>query len=557
MKRTLSGLLLVTLLASLTALWFGTLDYRRLVRPDEGRYAEIPREMVASGDWITPRLNGIKYFEKPALQYWATAASFEIFGEHQWSARLWPAITGFLGILLAWYTGRRLWGNAAGMLAGGMLASALLYNVMAHVITLDMGLSFFLQLAITGFIFAQQDDARASQRWMWTAWIALALAVLSKGIVAIVLTGGTLVVYTVLNRDAGPWRRFRPVSGLLIFLAIAAPWFIAVSLANPEFAHFFFIHEHFERFLTKAHRRYQPDWYFVPIFLIGALPWSFMWIHGLLKRWPRRVQGAFSPERFLTVWVVMTFLFFSFSNSKLAPYIIPIFPALALLSAKFMIDASRRTVLIHLGLMLAVALPGVMLAPRLAQQVDNEYTPTMMNGLAHDVTATAALWVGVIVVAMAVAFLHRRRLALAVLAMGSLATGTGVLFSHDNLAPFSSGYDSAQRLIPLVKPDVPFYSVQKYEQTLPFYLKRTVTLVDYQDEMAFGLTQEPEKWIPTVDEFKQRWLQDQDAFALLAPPLYWTLKAENFPMELVASDPRCIYVRKPGHSSPSTPHAQP
>ena len=109
---------------ALITVWFGTLDYRRLVRPDEGRYAEIPREMVASGDWLTPRLNAIKYFEKPALQYWATAAGYAAFGEQQWTARLWPALTGFFGVLLAWFTGRRLWGPQAGALSAAILASS-------------------------------------------------------------------------------------------------------------------------------------------------------------------------------------------------------------------------------------------------------------------------------------------------------------------------------------------------------------------------------------------------------------------------------------------------
>ncbi|MCB1964850.1 MAG: glycosyltransferase family 39 protein, partial [Candidatus Accumulibacter sp.] len=234
---------------ALAAVWFGTLDQRALVRPDEGRYAEIPREMVASGDWVTPRVNDFKYFEKPALQYWATAAGYTAFGESEWTARLWPALTGFLSVLLAWWTGRRLWGPAAGHLAAAILGSSLLFVVLGHLITLDMGLSFFLQVAWTAFLFAQQDERSVSRRWMLLAWGAAALAVLSKGLVALVLIGAALVGYTLINRDLSPWRRLAPLSGLALFLLIAAPWFIAVSLANPEFPRFFFIHEHFERFL--------------------------------------------------------------------------------------------------------------------------------------------------------------------------------------------------------------------------------------------------------------------------------------------------------------------
>lgn len=561
MKRSLAGLLLIALFASLTAVWFGSLDYRRLVRPDEGRYAEIPREMVASGDWVTPRLNGIKYFEKPALQYWTTAAAYEVFGEHHWTARSWPALTGFLGVLLAFYTARRLWGPTAGWLAAGMLGSSLFYNVIGHIITLDMTLTFFLQLALTGFIFAQQDDAYgkpgASRRWMLLAWAGIALAVLSKGLVALVLTGGVMVVYTLLNRDAGPWKRFHPVAGIALFLAIAAPWFIAVSLANPEFPHFFFIHEHFERFLTKEHHRYQPNWYFLPMFLLGALPWCFIWLQGLLKSWTPRRAGEFNVERFLLIWVVLTFAFFSFSSSKLPSYILPIFPALALLSARVLSKISRRALAIHLSLILLVAIPAVVFAPKLAGHVDADYSAEMMSGLAHWVTAAAGLWLATIVTALVLTWKQLRMPALTVLASGSFLATTVVLLGHDQLAPFNSAYAIAQQVKPLLTPGVPFYSVRNYEQTLPFYIKRPITLVDYTDEMEFGLKQQPELWVPTVDEFRQRWAKDRDAFALLSQSTYAAYKAEGFPMIEIAQDQRNVIIRKPQPAAANPTATQP
>ena len=543
-NRAIPWLLLLVVVLTLGVAWFGTLNERKLVRPDEGRYAEIPREMVVSGDWVTPRLNGIKYFEKPALQYWATAAGYEIFGEHPWTARLWPALTGFAGVLLAWFLGHRLWGARAGILAGTILGSSLLYNVMAHVITLDMSLSFFLQLAWTGFILAQVEPQR-SRQWMWLAWAGLALAALSKGLVAGVLTGGVLVAYTVLNRDLSPWKRFAPISGFLLFLAIAAPWFIAVSLANPEFPHFFFIHEHFERFLTKVHNRYQPAWYFIPIYLMGALPWTFLLLHTLAKSWVPREAGKFSPERFLVLWSVLTFAFFSVSSSKLPPYIVPIFPALALLAGKVLADFSRKTLLIHLGLLFLVAIPALVLAPQMAKEVDGDYSQAMMTGLAQWLTGSAILWTLTLLLATWLVWKHARMLAFVVLGAGSFAAGTGILMAHDQLHPFNSAWSSAEKIRPLLTPGVPFYSVQWYEQTLPFYLKRTVTLVQYQDEMAFGIGQEPDKWIPTVEEFKQRWLTDKDAFAMVSIGSFQALQAEGFPMVEISRDQRNVYIRKP------------
>jgi len=156
----------VMLLVVFGFIWFSNLEYRKLINPDEGRYAEIPREMVASGDWTTPRLNDIKYFEKPALQYWATAMAYTLFGEHQWTARLWSALTGLLGVLMTFYTGRRLFGEETGWNAALVLGSSLLWVLIAHVNTLDMGVAFFLSAAVCAFLLAQDDaaDARARRR---------------------------------------------------------------------------------------------------------------------------------------------------------------------------------------------------------------------------------------------------------------------------------------------------------------------------------------------------------------------------------------------------------
>jgi len=221
--------------------WFGSLDYRRLIDPDEGRYAEIPREMVVSGDWLTPRLNDLKYFEKPPLQYWATAIAYTLFGEHHWTARLWSALTGFMGILFTIFAVARLFNPATGWIAGAVIASSLLWNLIGHVNTLDMGVSAFLAAAIFALCLAQRDDATPleSRRWQDGAWVLLALATLSKGLIGIVLPAATVVLYALWQHDLNLVSRIRPWRGLVILLLITAPWFIVVSFVNPEFANFF------------------------------------------------------------------------------------------------------------------------------------------------------------------------------------------------------------------------------------------------------------------------------------------------------------------------------
>ncbi|WP_313952403.1 glycosyltransferase family 39 protein [Accumulibacter sp.] len=533
---------------ALAAVWFGTLDQRALVRPDEGRYAEIPREMVASGDWVTPRLNDFKYFEKPALQYWATATGYTLFGIGEWTARLWPALTGFLSILLVWWTGRRLWGATAGHLAAAILASSLLFVVLGHLITLDMGLSFFLQVAWTGFLFAQQGERSESRRWMLLAWAGLALAVLSKGLVALVLVGATLVGYTLLNRDLSPWKRLSPLAGLALFLVIAAPWFVAVSLANPEFPQFFFIHEHFDRFLSTVHRRDEPGWYFFAVYALGALPWTLLLVHTLLKSWGRHAAGSFSPERFLLLWIVATFAFFSVSGSKMAPYILPIFPALALLGGQHIAALSRRAWLLHLALLAVLAAAALALAPRVLSMAGQSYSLAMLQGVRDWLLGAAAVSLASVLAAMFLVWKHRHAAAATVLAIGGVLSTSAGLLGHDHLSTFSSARSLAAQALPRLKPGRPFYSVDYYEQTLPFYIQRTLTMVATENELSFGIDQEPQKWIPTIEEFKLRWHDDRQAYAVMVIDVFEKLLAEGVPMTEIARDRRYVMVEKPDTS---------
>ena len=167
----------LVLLLVYAALWFGTLNYRHLIPSDEGRYAEMAREMLASGDWITPRYNGYKYFEKPPLQIWATATAFHFFGIGEWQARLWTALTGFATILWIGFTGCKLYGARAGYLAAVVLASSPMWIIGGHINSLDMGLSAFLIAALCSLLLSLNTEDRLSARyWMWCCWICMALA---------------------------------------------------------------------------------------------------------------------------------------------------------------------------------------------------------------------------------------------------------------------------------------------------------------------------------------------------------------------------------------------
>jgi 4-amino-4-deoxy-L-arabinose transferase-like glycosyltransferase len=546
--RDLRGGTLLALLLAFGLLWFGTLEQRRLINPDEGRYAEIPREMVANGDWLTPRLNGFKYFEKPALQYWATAAAFSAFGEHHWTARLWPALTGFLGVLFTAFATTRLFNRRAGLIAGAVLGGSLLWNVIGHINTLDMGVSFFLAAAVFALCLAQRDDAdpRESRRWQDGAWVLLALAVLSKGLIGLALPAFVVVAYAMWQRDPGFILRIRPGRGLAILLAITAPWFVAVSLANPEFAHFFFIHEHFERFLTKTHGRYQPPWYFFPILLAGMLPWLGGLVQGLVAGARHEPGRRFQPRRFLFVWAVLVFAFFSVSGSKLPSYILPIFPALAALIGLYLTEGAGTRRIDWLALPAAlIGAVSLLLVPFVTRFASAKVPVALFEAYQPWLYAGAA---ALSLAGLAAFRLGRQRRSVAAafaLAFGGFAFGQGILLGHDKLAVANSAHDVAATIRPQLAPDTPFYSVDTYDQSLQFYLKRTTTMVAYRDELAFGISREPEKFIADLAGFERTWLATPTAWALMSHATWQELQNKGLPMTEVLRDTRRVIVRKP------------
>ncbi len=502
--------------------------------------------MVASGDWTTPRLNDIKYFEKPALQYWATAMAYTLFGEHQWTARLWSALTGFLGVLMVFFTGRRLFGAMAGWNAALVLGSSLLYVLIGHINTLDMGVSFLLSAAVCAFCLAQSDvtDARKRRRWMLAAWAALALAVLSKGLIGLVLPGAALVLYIVIERD---WRlagRLHLVPGLSLFLLITVPWFVAVSLANPEFARFFFIHEHFERFLTKVHGRYQAPYYFIPVLLAGMLPWTVPLVDALARAWKREPEKNFQVQRFLLLWAAVVFVFFSASSSKLVSYILPMFPALALLNGVRLTQLGARALAWQT---LPAALAGITVLafmPGIERYASREVPAELFRDYAAWLIAAGVLEIAGAATCAWLAWRGRSAAALVVLAAIGLVFAQLVLSGHESLSRANSAYHIAQKIKPELKPGMPFYSVNTYDQSLQFYLQRSTTMVVYKDELGFGIEQEPEKFIPDFARFDKTWNNDREALALMSPDAYEMFRAKGLPMRLIARDTRRIIVAR-------------
>jgi 4-amino-4-deoxy-L-arabinose transferase-like glycosyltransferase len=538
-----SATLVWILLGAFILITLYALGVRTLVPPDEGRYAEIGREMFASGDWITTRLNGIKYFEKPPLQAWMNALTFSLFGLGEWQARLWTGVCGIVGVVMTAWAGRAVFSPRVGLYAGLVLASSLFWLAAGQINSVDMSLSGMMTVCLAGVLIAQRDAATAAQRraWMLVAWAAMALAVLAKGLVGVVLPGAVLVLYSAVARDWRIWARLHMGKGLLLFVAVAAPWFILVAQRNPEQPHFFFIHEHFDRFLSPGHKREGAWYYFIVLLLPGLLPWLGLLPHSLAAG-AKRVPGRFQPRLLLLIWFAFILVFFSMSSSKLPGYIVPLFPALALLTALCLDAAGRRPQMVAAGLLAVVG--ALLVGAVLVALATGERGAALHNLRLYQ---PWLMFAGCIMLAGGcLAWFHaaRARRDSTVLTMAV----AGFLATHLIVAGFEVyGKDRAgTALLPAIQaeltPRTKLYSIGLYEQSLIYYLGRPAMLVAYLDEFAFGLEQEPQLALPGVDEFVAQWQRDAAAgvpdLAIASPALYKRLRQRGVPMRLVAQDQR-------------------
>jgi len=540
---------------ALAAVWFVTIQLRPMLDPDEGRYAEIPREMVASGDWVTPRLDGLKYFEKPALQYWATAAAYSAVGLSNWSSRLWTVALGFacLPLIYAWVA--CLYDRRSAVAAVALLAMSPYFGVIAHLDLLDAGFTFWICATVFAFLSAQcaPERSRNERRWMLVCWAAAALAVLSKGIVVFVLAGGTLILYSAIERDGKVWRRMHFALGVPLFLALAAPWFILVSLRNPDFAPYFFIHEHFQRFLTKEAQRIEPWWYFLVLLAVGALPWLVPLGRAVVGAWrDPGLDSRFKPLKFLLLFSALTLVFFSLSDSKLATYILPIFPPLAAVTGVAVAAHTDRRFLsrcARVAVGLAIVCAGGLLA---YSHHRNGMIPAQASSWAVAAAAAALL-------ALMASWRRRPRseeppplriqpsrgawrpLAITLL---FVFIWQALLCEYTVIPPSRSAYQLVRTVAPDVHPGTALYSVGEYRQTIPPYLGRTLTLVGFEGELHFGETREPGRQTATPAQFVRQWEASRDAIAFFDPRVWDHYRQQGLPGRVIAQDSFTVAVSR-------------
>ena len=488
-------------------LYFYGLGETMLVNPDEGRYAEIPREMVATGDYVTPRLNGVLYFEKPPLVYWAIAGFLRVFGPSELSMRAVPALFAVAGVLNTYLAARWLKGRTAGFSSALVLGSSLLYFALGRILLLDMAVSSLMSATLFFFILAIREPAGGKRRWLFYGLYATAaLATLTKGLIGFLVPGAVMFLWLLVFNQ---WSRLRPLylpTGVALFLAIAAPWHVLAAQRNQAWAHFYFVREHWERFTTTEHGRYQPWWYFLPFIALGLFPWTgALWgavRHALPGGWARRKENA--EAWFFVTWAVFIFLFFSKSQSKLAPYILPIFPPLAVLIGGWTAELWQTRVVRNfrgalvvftsVAFVLGVALLVVLFKPGLAAD-EAKLAMIRPDGL----VAAVALLAGAIMVPV---FSLRGQLRSA---MVTLAISLGAFYLALGESQDKVARPGTKEFALIVKknfrPGDRVYHYHDFFHDFTFYAQQTVGTVD-------ALNTELETWIDPAAQASGRFIDE-------------------------------------------------
>ena len=378
---------------------------------------------------------------------------------------------------------------------------------------------------------------------MLAGWAALALATLTKGLVAVVLPAATVVVYSVWQRDWKLWTKLHLFKGLLLFLLIAAPWFIAVSIANPEFAHFFFIHEHFDRYTSDVHNREGPLYYFIPYLLLGLCPWLVTSLRTLVKpgfKWRPGNPGVFNPERFMWTFVVVTFCFFSLGQSKLPGYILPILPIIAVLSGGRLEDkggiTADRWVMLGLGLVL------LLVAFNLEQFASERYPAWEWASYAPWLIGGGILFL----LSSGVLFVQKnvRLPAVAIAAILSLGATLSIVSGANTLSESRSSRVVADVLAKSLPAGAPVFSFLNYPEAAVFYLGRPITVVEYEGELAMGIGLEPEKHISTQDELIAIWQNLDQAAVVVKVNRLKSLDLEALQGRVIYQGPKFIVIIK-------------
>ncbi len=476
-------------------LFFIGLGYLPLLEPDEGRNAEVAREMLSSGDWITPHFNSLPYLDKPAVFFWLVALSFRVWGISEWAARFPSAMMALATMLLTWFLARRMFGERTGLYAGIVLTTTPLVIAFARLVIFDMTLACLLTLAMVSLWYAETNTPRPVGLDV-LAFAAMGVATITKGPVGFLLPLLSVAAYYAWRQRLGDLRRLNWGWGVVAFLVTILPWFLAVSIRNPDFPRYALWQESIQRFATGHARRTGGVLYYVPVYLAGLFPWSIFLLCAAWNRvskWRELRDEANRPIAFLLAWAGVIFVFFTISRSKLPAYFLPAAVPLTILTAQVWTrmesrEERRPPRWVRAGFV-SLAAAGLLVA--LASQLFDleavrirfatKFPPSLISSI-----KLSTFYTGLIIVALGIVgrnLVTRERGGHRLLTSFVLLALTVPLIVVRWSAPLTayannvSSRQLARTILASPEKDLPVYGYFYFRNSLPFYLQRPVYLV--------------------------------------------------------------------------------
>ena len=452
---------------------------------DEAMHASTSKNMVLSGDWVTPRYNGQNFYDKPPFYNWLAAISFLLFGFTEFAARLPAALLGLGCVMITYWLGRRMFGPVAAFLSALVLATSAEYLVLSRVVVHDISLVFFDTLALTLFYVGYTDKRHRKPAFL-SGYAALGFAVLAKGPVGLALPVMVIGLFLLCKKQLRFISEMQIGWGLLIFLTVASPWYILVGLRNPDYTEYFFLKQNIGSFLSQQSRHPKPFYYYIPVLMGGLFPWSLFLPLAFFRTLRDRGASHGDGVIFALIWFGVVFIFFSMASSKLGTYILPLFPAASLLVGVLWYDllyAPNRV--LHKGVfysylpfavIMPLALIYVLLFPPSSLTTDAPLNLSLVYFLGIWVAGCALFSFGLVTKRKYKAFIG---------SIAGMATSLFLLlliFIVPILGPNVSSKELALKLDKLMKPG----------ESIKFYLKARASFLFYTDRKA-ELLQNPQQ----------------------------------------------------------------
>ena len=522
------------LFAFVLVLLFYRLGAPALFEPDEGRNAEKAREILLLNDWITPHENFHAVLDKPIFFYWLIALSYNVFGISEWAARVPSALNAFGCVVVVYFFVRRWWGEWEARWSVLTLVTSAGFFIFSRIVIFDMTLTAFITLALCAF-FQAVHECEPKARWSTCAflYIALGAATLTKGLVGLVVPGMIFFFYLLFSNSWPVLGRIRLLAGAVLFLLVVAPWYILAETQNPGYLRYYFWEEHFGRFATTKFDRFSPWYFYLYVVPIGMLPWIFLLPATINNYWRRKVDDK---TLWLILWACLPILFFSLSKAKLPHYILPSFPALAMLIGVALPRVLRQS---QARCRFGFAAGWLTLSSLFIYSAAGVIRPDILPEIARGRFDSMALlfWISA-AISLALVYLACKRNHWTTIKPEHIFFSQGVCLlmfvitlaeMMVLIAPARSAKEIALKVLPFLSPKTQMVSYDTYAEALPFYLKteKPMWVVTHNKKKRtflgnyYVITGRPEpisRWgkaLLTFDEFHDIWQSSDTPMVIL------------------------------------------